>query len=378
MTGTNEHRSGEDDHRLSRRTGAEPSSARALLRAIQEGDGSAVEAAVVRRAKNDVFLFAGVRVVASVMFFQGLVTGFCRTGGLTPSGSACDVDLGRGSLKVGHVFKGKELPELATAWRRWQIVVGIVSVTVVSFYLNAVFAFAILLPGKSYSARASCSPGVISRGPRRRIHRGGGTRDLAVVVSLGPAVVRPQAGNRRRRDDVDLCERSGPARSGTTNPIPRRDKLRRQWLAARSAALVRTLLYALGRIRLCCSGSHVSSALGVILAPRARSDAAGGRDRRGEGDQDEGQAACGEGLAESRIGRKLDRSSVRARDSTRWQFRRESTAGLESQTPGRAPSSESRTADLGSRARLIAGVALSWRRRRCHAVTTFDRRASRV
>ena len=169
--------------------------------------------------------------------------------------------------------------------------------------------------------------------------------------SLGLALVRPLTGNRRGRDDVDLCERSRPDRRGTTNGVSARQARgvcgRRR---ARSADLHPAVR--VGRSASCCSG-HTS-----FRARRPPARARVSRSRRarpgGEGGQDECQAGCREGLGDRRIGRALTFAAVRARTTRRGgNFAVECTAGLGSQTPGRASTPlRAERPDLGSRARL--------------------------
>ena len=167
-------------------------------------------------------------------------------------------------LKV-HVFKGKEFQ----SWYGWAavaLVAGIAVVTAISFYLNAVFAFSISLPGK----------------PRIRSGFALARRHLGVVLGVGfivgvalgiSAVVVPRWGPPWFALSLGivvgvmmLTYVSVPARLVGVRPTgSRRDKLAAAVVGGALGALVCTPPYVLGRIGLLLLGSHVLFALGVIL-----------------------------------------------------------------------------------------------------------------
>ena len=102
----------------------------------------------------------------------------------------------------------------------------IVILTVASYFLNAVFAFAISQPGRPRSGRPlrgravtwapiSVRAPMVGRAARGRDHGG---------APLGATLVRGLAGHRRRRDDGQLRGRPGPAHRGKRKQS-RRDKL---------------------------------------------------------------------------------------------------------------------------------------------------------
>ena len=240
--------------------------ARALLRAIQEGDESAVEAAVVSLSQSRrIFAPLVFALGAFVMLFQGLRLLFSNWRlTLVQVLPAMWIWVAMLDLKV-HVFKGKEFQ----SWYGWAavaLVVGIASVTAVSFYLNAVFAFAISLPGK----------------PKIRSGFALARRHLAVVLGVGfivgaalgiSAVVVPRWGPPWFALSLGivvgvmmLTYVSVPARLVGVRPTgSRRDKLAAAVVGGALGALVCTPPYVLGRIGLLLLGSHVLFALGVIL-----------------------------------------------------------------------------------------------------------------
>ena len=122
--------------------------ARALVRAIQEGDESAVEAAVVSLSRSRrIFAPLVFALGAFVMLFQGLRLLFSNWRlTLVQVLPAMWIWIAMLDLKL-HVFKGKEF-ESWYGWAGLALLAGIAVVTAISFYLNAVFAFAISLPGK--------------------------------------------------------------------------------------------------------------------------------------------------------------------------------------------------------------------------------------
>jgi hypothetical protein len=164
-----------------------------------------------------------------------------------------------------HVFKGKEF-ESWDGWAAVALVAGVAVVTAISFYLNAVFAFAISLPGK----------------PRIRSGFALARRHLGVVLAVGfavgvalgiAAVVVPRWGPPWFALSLGivvgvmmLTYVSVPARLVGVRPTgSRRDKLTTAVVGGALGALVCTPPYVLGRIGLLLLGSHVLFALGVVL-----------------------------------------------------------------------------------------------------------------
>ena len=238
----------------------------ALLRAIREGDESAVEAAVVSLSQSRrIFAPLVFALGAFVMLFQGLkllVSNWRLT--LVQVLPAMWIWIAMLDLKL-HVFKGKEF-ESWYGWAGLALVAGIAVVTAISFYLNAVFAFSISLPGK----------------PRIRSGFALARRHLGVVLGVGfivgvtlgiSAVVVPRWGSPWFAISLGivvgvmmLTYVSVPARLVGVRPTgSRRDKLAAAVVGGALGALVCTPPYVLGRIGLLLLGSHVLFALGVIL-----------------------------------------------------------------------------------------------------------------
>ena len=143
---------------------------------------------------------------------------------------------------------------------------AITLVTAAGFYLNAVFAFAISLPGK---------PEIRSGFALARGHLGVVLGvGLIVGVALGiSAVVVPRWGSPWFALSLGvvvgvmmLTYVSVPARIVGVRPAgSRRDKLTASVVGGALGALICTPPYVLGRIGLLLLGSHVLFALGVIL-----------------------------------------------------------------------------------------------------------------
>ena len=167
-------------------------------------------------------------------------------------------------LKV-HTFKGKEFH----AWHgsvEVLLVVAIALVTAASFYLNAVFAFAI-----SQSGSPRIRPGfALARRHLGVVLPVGLTVGLALGVS---AVVVPRWGH----PWFALCMGivvgvmmltyvTVPARIVGVKPVgSRRDKIAAAAIGGTLGALVCAPAYVIGRIGILLLGSHVLFALGVVL-----------------------------------------------------------------------------------------------------------------
>src|SRR6476660_1776412 len=171
MTDESAHRPRRGDRRMPRRK-ALLRQGRALLRAIQENDEDAVEAAVLSLSRSRrIFAPLVFAIGAFVMLFQGLKLLFSNWRlTLIQVLPAMWIWLALLDLKA-HTFKGKEFH----AWHgsvELLLVVVIALVTAASFYLNAVFAFAISQSGS----------------PRIRPAFALARRHLNVVLPVGLAV----------------------------------------------------------------------------------------------------------------------------------------------------------------------------------------------
>jgi uncharacterized membrane protein len=239
---------------------------RALLRAIRENDEAAVEAAVLALSRSRrIFAPLVFALGAFVMLFQGLKLLFSNWRlTLIQVLPAMWIWLALLDLKV-HTFKGKEFH----AWHgsvELLLVVAIALVTAASFYLNAVFAFAISQSGS----------------PRIRPAFALARRHLGVVLPVGlvvglalgfSAIVVPRWGHPWFALSLGivvgvmmLTYVTVPARIVGVKPVgSRRDKIAAAAIGGTLGALVCAPAYVIGRIGILLLGSHVLFALGVVL-----------------------------------------------------------------------------------------------------------------
>ncbi|MGZ6728058.1 MAG: hypothetical protein ACXVFC_01970 [Gaiellaceae bacterium] len=236
------------------------------MRAIREDDEAAVEAAV-RELSRSRRIFAPLvfAIGAVVMLFQGLRLLFFNWRlTLVQVLPAMWIWLALLDLKA-HVFKGKEFH----AWHgsvELLLVVGIALVTAACFYLNAVFAFAISLPG---------TPKVRPAFALARRHLGVVLGvGLVVGVALGvSAIVVPRWGRMWFALSLGivvgvmmLTYVTVPARIVGIKPVgSRRDKLAAAAIGGTLGAIVCTPAYVIGRLGILLLGSNVLFVLGVVL-----------------------------------------------------------------------------------------------------------------
>ena len=240
---------------------------RALVRAIRTGDEEAVEAAVLELSRSRrIFAPLVLAVGAFVMLFQGLrllVSNWRLT--LVQILPAMWIWIALLDLKV-HAFKGHEFH----AWGSFQQLVLLVLITLVtaaSFYLNAVFAFAISQPGEP-----RIRPAFKLARKHLDVVLGVG---LVVGIALGiSAIVVPRWGDSWFTLSLGivigvmmLTYVTVPARIVGIRPTgSRRDKLAAGVIGGTLGALICTPPYVIGRIGiLLLGGSHVLFALGIVL-----------------------------------------------------------------------------------------------------------------
>ena len=241
--------------------------ARALIAAIRAGDEETVESAILAFGRSRRSLAPLVFAIgAFVMLFQGLklLVSNWRLA-LIQVLPAMWIWLALLDLKV-HAFRGKEFH----AWHGGAealLVAAIVLLTAASFYLNAVFAFAISGPGE----------------PRIRPAITLARRHLIVVLGFGAlvglalgfsAIVVPRWGKPWFTLSMGivvgvmmLSYVTVPARLVGIKPTgSRRDKLAASAIGGAIGALVCTPPYVIGRIGILLLGSNdVLFAIGVIL-----------------------------------------------------------------------------------------------------------------
>jgi hypothetical protein len=240
---------------------------RALVRAIREGDERAVETAVLELSRSRrIFAPLVFALGAFIMLFQGLKLLFANWRlTLIQVLPAMWIWVALLDLKV-HVFKGR-------TFRDWHgttaivLVSVIAAITVLAFFLNAVFGFAISEPG---------TPRIRPAFARARHHLGVVLGvGLVVGFALGvSAVIVPRWGDPWFGLSLGivigvmmLTYVTVPARIvGIRLTGSRRDKLTASVVGGALGALVCTPPYVIGRIGILLLGSsHVLFAVGVVL-----------------------------------------------------------------------------------------------------------------
>jgi hypothetical protein len=239
---------------------------RALLEAMRENDEAAVEEAVLALSRSRrIFAPLVFALGAFVMLFQGLRMLFSNWKlTLIQVLPAMWIWLALLDLKA-HTFKGKE-------FHTWHggaellLVLVITGLTAASYYLNAVFAFAISQPGQ----------------PSIRPAFGLARRHLGVILGVGlvvglalgvSAIVVPRWGKPWFALSLGivvgvmmLSYVAVPARIVGIKPTgSRRDKLAAAAIGGTLGALVCAPAYVIGRIGILLLGSGSVFALGVCL-----------------------------------------------------------------------------------------------------------------
>jgi hypothetical protein len=239
---------------------------RALVAAIRADDEAAVEAAVLELSRSRrIFAPLVFGVGAFVMLFQGLRLLFFNWRlTLIQVLPAMWIWAAFLDLKL-HVFKGKEFH----SWRGASallLVVAIALVTAASFYLNAVFAFAISRPGAP-----QIRPAFTLARRHLGIVLGVG---LVVGVAFGfSAIVVPRWGQAWFALSLGIVVAlmmltyvTVPARLVGVRPTgSRRDKMAAAVIGGTLGALVCTPPYVIGRIGILLLGSNAVFGLGVVL-----------------------------------------------------------------------------------------------------------------
>lgn len=239
---------------------------RALVRAIRENDEAAVEAAVLALSRSRrIFAPLVFAIGAFVMLFQGLKLLFSNWRlTLIQVLPAMWIWVALLDLKA-HAFRGKEFHSWSGP-AALSLVAVIALVTAASFFLNAVFAFAITQPGRPHVRPAFALarrhlPVVLGAG-------------LIVGVALGfSAVIVPRWGHPWFGLSMSvvvgvmmLTYVTVPARIVGVRPAgSRRDKLGASLVGGALGALICTPPYLLGRIGVLLLGSHVLFVLGIVL-----------------------------------------------------------------------------------------------------------------
>jgi len=239
---------------------------RALLKAIQENDEAAVESAVVALSESRrIFAPLVFAIGAFVMLFQGLRTLFSNWKlTLIQVLPAMWIWLALLDLKL-HTFKGKEFHSFHGGVELL-LVLAIALVTVASYYLNAVFAFAISQPGQPQIRPAFA----LARRHLRVILGVGFVIGLALGFS---AIVVPRWGQTWFVLSLGivvgvmmLTYVTVPARIVGIKPVGTpKDKLAATAIAGTVGAIVCSPAYVIGRIGILLLGSNTFFPLGVFL-----------------------------------------------------------------------------------------------------------------
>jgi hypothetical protein len=168
----------------------------------------------------------------------------------------------------GKVLRGKSFADLSGPPMAIWLVVGITVITAASFYLNAVFAFAIVQPG-----HPQIRPAFSQVRPHLPIVLGSGAI-VGILLGLS-AIVVPRYWGGLFWFAVSLsivigimmvCYVAVPARLIGIKPVQsKRDKLTASAVGGAVGAVICTPPYALGRVGLLMLGSSTFFVLGVIL-----------------------------------------------------------------------------------------------------------------
>jgi uncharacterized membrane protein len=239
---------------------------RALLKAIQENDEAAVESAVVALSESRrIFAPLVFAIGAFVMLFQGLRTLFSNWKlTLIQVVPAMWIWLALLDLKA-HTFKGKEFHSFHGGVELL-LVLAIALITVASYYLNAVFAFAISQPGQP-----QIRPAFTLARRHLRVILGVG---LVIGVALGfSAIVVPRWGQTWFVLSLGivvgvmmLTYVTVPARIVGIKPVGTpKDKLAATAIAGTVGAIICSPAYVIGRIGILLLGSSTFFPLAVFL-----------------------------------------------------------------------------------------------------------------
>jgi hypothetical protein len=250
----------------SRRREAVADRIRALVRAINDGDDTTVEQAVLDLSRSRRLLAPLAFLVgAFVMLFQGVKLLFSNWRlTLVEILPAMWIWLAMLDLKV-HVLHGKSF-HVVRGPILIPLILVIAAVTAASFFLNAVFAFAIAHPGRPEIRRAFADAR-----SHLRVVLGWG---VIIGVCLGiSTTVFPRWGGLWFAISLSIIIAvmmvayvSVPSRLlGLKTTASKRDQLSATVIGGTIGAVVCTPPYVLGRIGILMLGSHVLFVVGVFL-----------------------------------------------------------------------------------------------------------------
>lgn len=238
-----------------------------FIQAVRDSDRAAVEDMVIRFSRARPWLAPLALVVgAFAMLFEGVRLLFTNWGlALIQVLPAMWIWAAMFDLKA-HLLHGKSFDVLTGPAIVIPLVVGVAAITAVSFYLNSVFAFAIVAPG-----RPQIRPAFVQARSHLPVVLGwGGVVGLLLGVST---VVVPRWGLFWFTLSLGIvvgvmmvCYVAVPARLiGMKTAYPKRDKLAATAVGGIVGAVICTPPYLLDRIGLVLLGSHTFFAVGVIL-----------------------------------------------------------------------------------------------------------------
>ena len=238
-----------------------------FIQAVRDSDRAVVDETIVRLSRSRPWLAPlAFAVGAFAMLFDGvklLFTNWRLT--LVQVLPAMWIWAAMFDLKA-HVLRGKSFHELTGPAVVIPLVLGVAAITAASFYLNAVFAFAITQPGQ---------PKIRPAFTQARRHLpvvlgwGGG---IGILLGLSTVVV-PRWGPFWFAVSLSIvvglmmvCYVAVPSRLIGIKPVQsKRDKLTATAVGGAVGAVICTPPYALGRVGLILLGSHTWFVLGIIL-----------------------------------------------------------------------------------------------------------------
>jgi hypothetical protein len=238
-----------------------------FVRAVRDGDRAVVDDMVMRFSRARPWLAPlALTVGGFAMLFDGVRLLFVNWRlALIQVLPAMWIWAAMFDLKA-HVLHGKSFHVLTGPAIVTPLVVGVAAITAACFYLNAVFAFAIVAPGRpqirpAFASARSHLPVVLGSGGVVGLLLGLSTVVVTrwglfwFTLSLGIVV-----------GIMMVCYVAVPARLiGMKTAHPKRDKLAATAVGGLVGAVVCTPPYVLGRVGLVLLGSGTFFALGVIL-----------------------------------------------------------------------------------------------------------------
>ena len=241
-----------------------------FIQALRDSDQAAVNEMVLRVSRARPWLAPlAFAVGAFAMLFDGvklLLTNWRLT--LIQVLPAMWIWAAMYDLKA-HVLRGKSFHELTGTGVVIPLIIGVAIVTAASFYLNAVFAFAIVQPG-----RPQIRPAFTQARPHLLVVLGSGTV-VGILLGLATVVVERWGGVFWFGFSLSIVVGvmmvsyvAIPSRLiGMKTTFSKRDKLAASVVGGAVGAVVCTPPYALGRVGLLMLGSStaVIFALGVIF-----------------------------------------------------------------------------------------------------------------